>query len=57
MGVKNFFPHPNALLIWAYPKNLVKKGLLVQELTEGGEGGGSCEGEGGVRSKKFLPTS
>ena len=25
--VKNFFPHPNELLIWAYPENLVKIGL------------------------------
>ena len=30
MGVKNFFPHPNELLIWAYPENLVKIGLLVE---------------------------
>ena len=29
-GVKNFFPHPNDLLIWAYPENLVKIGLLVE---------------------------
>ena len=29
-GVKNFFPHPNELLIWAYPENLVKIGLLVE---------------------------
>ena len=27
--VKNFFPHPNELLIWAYPENLVEIGLLV----------------------------
>ena len=27
---KNFFPHPNELLIWAYPVNLVKIGLLVE---------------------------
>ena len=29
-GGKNFFPHPNELLIWAYPENLVKIGLLVE---------------------------
>ena len=29
-GVKNFFSHPNELLIWAYPENLVKIGLLVE---------------------------
>ena len=30
LGGKNFFPHPNELLIWAYPENLVKIRLLVQ---------------------------
>ena len=34
MGVKNFFPHPNELLIWAYPENLVKIGLLVEAVDE-----------------------
>ena len=29
-GVKNFFPHPNELLIRAYPENLVKIRLLVE---------------------------
>ena len=29
-GVKNFFPHPNQLLIWAYTENLVKIGLVVE---------------------------
>ena len=29
-GVENFFPHPNELLIRAYPENLVKIGLLVE---------------------------
>ena len=33
-GVKNFFPHPNELLIWAYPENLVKIGLLVEAVDE-----------------------
>ena len=33
-GVKNFFPHPNYLLIWAYPENLVKIGLLVEAVDE-----------------------
>ena len=37
-GVKNIFLHPNELLIWAYPENLVKIRLLVQELGKG-EGG------------------
>ena len=36
VGVKIFFPHPNELLIWAYPENLVKIRLLVQELVKGG---------------------
>ena len=30
--VKNFFPHPNELLIWAYPKNLLKIGPVEDEL-------------------------
>ena len=29
-GVKNFCPHPNELLIWAYTENLVEIGLLVE---------------------------
>ena len=29
-GGKNFFTHHNELLIWAYPENLVKIGLLVE---------------------------
>ena len=28
--MKNSFPHPNDLLIWAYPENLVKIGLLSE---------------------------
>ena len=35
-GVKNFFQHPNELLIWAYPENLVKLpqlGVLTYGLT------------------------
>ena len=28
--IKNFFPHPNELFIWVYPKNLVKMGLIVE---------------------------
>ena len=32
--VKNFFPHPNELLIWAYPENLVKIRLVVEALDE-----------------------
>ena len=43
-GVKNFFPHPNELLIWAYPENLVEIGHLVEAVDEfcgtGGEGTG-----------------
>ena len=34
LGVKNFFPHPNQLLIWAYLENLVKIRLLVEALDE-----------------------
>ena len=33
-GVKNFFPHPNELLIWARPENLVEIGLVVEALDE-----------------------
>ena len=35
-GVNNFFPHPTELLIWAYPVNLVKIGLMVKEEDLGG---------------------
>ena len=31
---KNPFPHPNESLIWAYPENLVKIGLLVEAVDE-----------------------
>ena len=34
MGLKNVFPYPNELLIWAYPENLVKIGLMVETLDE-----------------------
>ena len=30
--VKNFFPHPNELFIWAYPENLIKIGLMVEAM-------------------------
>ena len=33
-GVKNFFPHPNELLIWAYAENLAKIGHVVEALDE-----------------------
>ena len=29
VGVKNIFPHPKELLIWAYSENLVEMGLKV----------------------------
>ena len=29
-GVKNFFLHPNELLIWAYTENLVEIRLVVE---------------------------
>ena len=46
-GVKNFFPHPNELLIWAYPENLVEIGHLVEAVDElCGEGRG-LEGRAG----------
>ena len=46
-GVKNFFPHPNELLIWAYPENLVKIGLLVEAVDEFcGRGRDGTGGEG-----------
>ena len=31
-GVKDFSPHPNELLIWRYPENLVKIGLMVEAM-------------------------
>ena len=34
LGIKNFFPHPNELLIWTYPENLVKIGLMVEAVDE-----------------------
>ena len=37
-GLKNFFPHPNKLLIWAFPDNLVKMVEALDELC--GRGGG-----------------
>ena len=49
-GVKNFFPHPNELLIWAYPENLVEIGLVVEAVDElcGTAGQGRAgEGTGG----------
>ena len=57
-GVKNFFPYPNELLIWAYPENFVKIRLLVQELVKGGGvGRGLWVGgrEGGLGGKYFFP--
>ena len=52
--VKNFFPHPNKLLIWAYPENLVKIGSLEYELWwylrgrdgTGRDGDGDGDGDG-----------
>ena len=44
--MKNFFPHPNQLLIWAYPENLVKIRLLVQALDE------LCRREGDGREQQ-----
>ena len=52
--VKHFFSHPNELLILAYPENLVKIGLLIQELVKGG---GLFGDEVGFESKKILLTS
>ena len=34
VGVKNFFPYPNELLIWAYPENLVKIRLIEAMLKQ-----------------------
>ena len=48
--VKNFFPHPNELLIWVYPENLVEIGLLVEapdEFCGTGREGTGREGTGG----------
>ena len=48
-GVKHFFPHPDELLIWAYPENLVKIGLMVKAMdTFCGMAG---EGTGGDRTR------
>ena len=33
-GVKNLFPHPNELLIWAYPENFVEIRLVVEAVDE-----------------------
>ena len=49
-GVKNFFPHPNQLSIWAYPENLVKIRLLVQALDEFCGTGREGEGRAGHRA-------
>ena len=49
-GVKNFFPYPNELLIWAYPENLVEIRLMVKEVVKGGDLGsfrGVLGGRGG----------
>ena len=50
VGVKNFFPHPNQLSIWAYTENLVKIGLVVEAPDEfcgtAGHGtAGQCRGQ------------
>ena len=47
-GAKNFFPHPNELLIWAYPENLVKIGQLVEAVgnflrAQDGTGRDTCD--------------
>ena len=44
--IKNFFPHLNELLIWAYPENLVKIGLLVEDVDEFCGRGGGRDGDG-----------
>ena len=45
--VKNFFLHPNELLIWAYPENLVEIRLLVEAVDElCGRGGQGRAGDG-----------
>ena len=44
--MKNFFPHPNELFIWAYPENLVKIGLLVEAVDEFCGRAGAWEGTG-----------
>ena len=31
---KNFFPHPNELLIWAYPANFIDIGMLLEATYE-----------------------
>ena len=33
-GIKYFLPHPNELLIWAYPQNLVEIRLMVEAVDE-----------------------
>ena len=54
-GATNFFPHPNELLIWAYPENLAKIGLVVQNVVKAGEGGFEGTGGGGWGVKNFFP--
>ena len=33
-GRVKFFPHLNKLMIWVYPENLVKIGLMVEAVDE-----------------------
>ena len=45
--IKNFFPYRNELLICAYPKNLVKMGLIVEAMeTFYGRGQQGTAGDG-----------
>ena len=46
----DFFPHPNELLIWAYPENLVKIGLMVEAMDTlcGRAGDGDGTGRGSI---------
>ena len=34
LGGGKFLPHPNELLIWTYPENFIKIGLMVEALDE-----------------------
>ena len=45
--VKKFFPHLNKLMIWVYPENLAKIGLMVEAVDEFcGRGGDGRAGHG-----------
>ena len=58
MRSKKYFPHLNELLIWGYPENFVKIGLMVEALDEFcGRGRDGRGGEGRGRDAIVKTTS